>query len=97
VGACSTASAATSVSTHVQRSVVSVKADDYRWDNGVGYLRNVEEGYCWDGNRGWHYCWTGYRGRGHGDRFTDAARYVQPRLKPVRLWLWRVNPERGQG
>ncbi|WP_406466700.1 hypothetical protein [Streptomyces sp. NBC_01594] len=42
---------------------VSVKATDYRWDHGVSYL--IEQGYCWDGVRGWH----------HDDRVTDATRY----------------------
>jgi hypothetical protein len=76
VGAGAPASAAAPASAHVQRPTAAAKGDDhYRWDNGVGYLRNVEEGYCWDGNRGWHYCWGGHRGQGHGDRFTDAVRY----------------------
>lgn len=33
----------------------------YRWDHGVGYL--IEQGYCWDENRGWH----------HDDRATGSS------------------------
>lgn len=46
-----TASAAPSVSAHVQRPAVSVNAGDHRWDHGVGYL--LELGYSWDEIRGW--------------------------------------------
>ncbi|MFH8735898.1 hypothetical protein [Streptomyces sp. NPDC017964] len=53
LGAGGTASAATSASAHVQRPAVSVNADDYRWDHGVGYLLFVQ-GYSWDEIRGWH-------------------------------------------
>ncbi|MGW8684618.1 hypothetical protein ACWGNN_26825 [Streptomyces sp. NPDC055817] len=52
LGAGGTASAATSASAHVQRPAVSVNADDYRWDHGVGYLLFVQ-GYSWDEIRGW--------------------------------------------
>ncbi|MFI2207456.1 hypothetical protein ACH47Z_43755 [Streptomyces sp. NPDC020192] len=52
VGAGGTASAATPASVHVQRSA-EVNLTDYRWDHGVGYL--IEQGYCWDGQRGWHH------------------------------------------
>jgi len=62
LGAGGTASAAAPASAHVQRPAVSVKANDYRWDHGVGYL--LEEGYSWDGIRGWR----------HDDRVTDSAR-----------------------
>ncbi|MFD5540866.1 hypothetical protein ACFWIJ_24365 [Streptomyces sp. NPDC127079] len=62
VGAGGTASAATPASVHVQRSAVGTDAADYRWDHGVGYL--IEQGYCWDANRGWH----------HDDRVTDSSR-----------------------
>lgn len=51
LGAGGTASAAPSVSAHVQRPAVSVNAGDYRWDHGVGYL--LELGYSWDEIRGW--------------------------------------------
>ncbi|MER7841259.1 hypothetical protein ABTY98_36605 [Streptomyces sp. NPDC096040] len=61
LGAGGTASAATPASAHVQRPVVSVKAGDYRWDHGVGYL--LEQGYCWDAVRGWH----------QDDRATESA------------------------
>ncbi|WP_306188081.1 MULTISPECIES: hypothetical protein [unclassified Streptomyces] len=60
VGAGGTASAATTAPVHVQRSA-GVNAADYRWDHGVGYL--IEQGYCWDENRGWH----------HDDRVTDSS------------------------
>ncbi|MEW2306575.1 hypothetical protein AB0958_42635 [Streptomyces sp. NPDC006655] len=63
VGAGGTASAATPASVHVQRSAVGTDAADHRWDHGVGYL--IEQGYCWDANRGWH----------HDDRVTDSSRY----------------------
>ncbi|MEU8833893.1 hypothetical protein [Streptomyces sp900116325] len=63
LGAGGTASAATPDFAHVQRPAVSVKATDYRWDHGVSYL--IEQGYCWDGVRGWH----------HDDRVNDSARY----------------------
>ncbi|MFG2261665.1 hypothetical protein [Streptomyces sp. NPDC048720] len=52
VGAGGTASAATPASVHVQRSAEASPAG-YRWDHGVGYL--IEQGYCWDGKRGWHH------------------------------------------
>jgi hypothetical protein len=65
LGAGGTASAATPASAHVQRPAVSVKANDYRWDHGVDYL--IEEGYSWDGTRGWH----------DDDRVTDSARYAR--------------------
>ncbi|MGW5326476.1 hypothetical protein [Streptomyces sp. NPDC004014] len=45
---------------HVQRSA-GFNAVDYRWDHGLGYL--IEQGYCWDANRGRH----------HDDRFTDSS------------------------
>jgi hypothetical protein len=63
LGAEGTASAASPASGHVQRPAVSVKADYYRWDHGVGYL--LEQGYAWDEIRGWH----------HDGRVTDSARY----------------------
>ncbi|MFE7778130.1 hypothetical protein ACFU5O_30355 [Streptomyces sp. NPDC057445] len=53
LGAGSAASAATSASAHVQHPAVSVDADDYRWDHGVGYL--LEQGYSWDEIHGWHH------------------------------------------
>ncbi|MQY40528.1 hypothetical protein SRB17_85610 [Streptomyces sp. RB17] len=52
VGAGGTASAATPTAVHVQRSA-EVNPADYRWDHSVGYL--TEQGYCWDGKRGWHH------------------------------------------
>ncbi|MEV6653415.1 hypothetical protein [Streptomyces sp. NPDC051219] len=52
LGAGGTASAATSASAHVPPAV-SVDAGAYRWDHGVGYL--LEQGYSWDGIRGWHH------------------------------------------
>ncbi|MGW2562427.1 hypothetical protein ACWCXB_24890 [Streptomyces sp. NPDC001514] len=52
LGAGGTASAATSASAHVQRPAVSVNADGYRWDHGVGYLLFVQ-GYSWDEIRSW--------------------------------------------
>lgn len=63
LGAGGTASAATPAPAHLQRPAVSVTANDYRWDHGVGYL--FEEGYSWDGIRGWR----------HDGRVTDSARY----------------------
>ncbi|MET8537001.1 hypothetical protein ACFRCW_19415 [Streptomyces sp. NPDC056653] len=63
LGAGGTASAATPELAHDQRPAVSVKATDYRWDHSVSYL--IEQGYSWDGVRGWH----------HDDRVTDATRY----------------------
>ncbi|MER7693250.1 hypothetical protein [Streptomyces sp. NPDC097610] len=53
LGAGGTASAATSVSAHVQHPAVSVNAGDYRWDHGVGYL--LELGYSWDEIHGWRH------------------------------------------
>lgn len=53
LGAGGTASAATSVSAHVQRPAFSVNAGDYRWDHGVGYL--LELGYSRDEIHGWHH------------------------------------------
>ncbi|MFJ5530287.1 hypothetical protein [Streptomyces sp. NPDC093261] len=63
LGAGGTASAATPASAHIQRPAVSVKADNNRWDHGVGYL--LEQGYSWDRIRGWH----------HDDCVTGSARY----------------------
>ncbi|KPI00824.1 hypothetical protein ACFZDP_44450 [Streptomyces mirabilis] len=62
LGAGGTASAATSASAHVQHPAVSVSADDYRWDHGVGYL--IELGYSWDEIHGWrHDCRDEISGR----------------------------------
>lgn len=61
LGAGGTASAATPASVYVQRPGVCVKADDYRWDHGVGYL--LEQGYSRDEIRGWR----------HDDRDSDSA------------------------
>ncbi|WP_369393189.1 hypothetical protein AB5J72_40775 [Streptomyces sp. CG1] len=61
IGAGGTASAATTSPLHVQRPAAGVDAADYRWDHGIGYL--IEQGYCWDENRGWH----------HDDRVTDSS------------------------
>ncbi|ROP55889.1 hypothetical protein [Streptomyces sp. PanSC9] len=55
------ASASTPSPAHVQRPTVGVNPTDYRWDHGVGYL--IEQGYCWDENRGWH----------HDDRATGSS------------------------
>lgn len=63
LGAGGAASAATPASAHALRPAVSVKANDYRWDHGVGYL--LEEGYSWDRIRGWH----------HDDCVTDSHWY----------------------
>ncbi|MFF4490095.1 hypothetical protein ACFY0F_27010 [Streptomyces sp. NPDC001544] len=52
VGAGGTASAATPASAHAQRSA-EVNLTVYRWDHGVGYL--IEQGYCWNAQRGWHH------------------------------------------
>ncbi|MGW8951914.1 hypothetical protein [Streptomyces sp. NPDC055709] len=51
LGTGSTASAATPASVGVQRPAVSVNADDYRWDHGVGYL--LERGYSDAGDYRW--------------------------------------------
>ncbi|QHA07649.1 hypothetical protein GQF42_33935 [Streptomyces broussonetiae] len=61
IGAGGTASAATPSSAHVQRPAVGVNPAAYRWDHGIGYL--IEQGYCWDENRGWH----------HDERVTDSS------------------------
>ncbi|MFG2948446.1 hypothetical protein [Streptomyces adustus] len=67
LGAGGTASAATPVSEHVQRSAVSVKTDDHRWHRNVSYRHDHEYKYCRDD----------YRGRRHndGDRYTYGDRY----------------------
>ncbi|MFG2424474.1 hypothetical protein ACGFWD_36240 [Streptomyces sp. NPDC048448] len=65
LGAGGTASAAVPESAHVQRSAVSVKADDYRGDRGVAYRHNSEKDCRRDG----------YSTRQHGDRFTASDRY----------------------
>ncbi|MEU0967444.1 hypothetical protein ABZ357_19155 [Streptomyces sp. NPDC005917] len=61
LGAGGTASAATTATAPVEHPGVSVRADDHRWDHGVGYL--LEQGYSWDAVHGWH----------QDDRAADSA------------------------
>jgi hypothetical protein len=67
LGAGGTASAATPVDAPVQRSVVSVKADDHRRHDEVTYRHDQKKDYCRDG----------YRTRQHRDWdcCTDEVRY----------------------
>ncbi|MFE8944981.1 hypothetical protein [Streptomyces sp. NPDC007856] len=67
LGAGGTASAATPLSEHVQRSAVSIKTDGHRWDRDVSYRHGHEYKYCRDDYRG--------RQRNIGDRYTYWDRY----------------------